>query len=99
MLPIVFLAAISKGYILPIGATLLYLLPMVIAPAYLTGIHPLTSVMGIYLHISDAAASMVRSLMQGALPNTSPLLCSVSLFLISSIFAVASVAALKKQSY
>ena len=99
MLPIVFLAAISKGYILPIGATLLYLLPVIIAPAYLTGIHPLASVMGIYLHISDAAASMVRSLMQGALPDTSPLLCAVSLFLIGTIFAVASVAALKKQSY
>ena len=47
MLPIVFLSALSKGYILPIGATLLYLIPVVIAPAYLTGIHPLASVMGI----------------------------------------------------
>ena len=36
-----------KGYILPIGMTLLYLVPVVIAPAYLTGIHPLASVMGI----------------------------------------------------
>lgn len=34
MLPIVFLATLSKGYILPIGATLLYLVPVVIAPAY-----------------------------------------------------------------
>ena len=39
MLPIVFLSTLSKGYILPIGATLLYLIPVVIAPAYLTGIH------------------------------------------------------------
>ena len=46
MLPIVFLATLSKGYILPIGATLLYLVPVVIAPAYLTGIHPLASVTG-----------------------------------------------------
>ena len=44
MLPIVFLSTLSKGYILPIGATLLYLIPVVIAPAYLTGIHPLASV-------------------------------------------------------
>ena len=59
MLPIVFLSTLSKGYILPIGATLLYLIPVVIAPAYLTGIHPLASVMGIYPHISEAAAAMV----------------------------------------
>ena len=45
MLPIVFLSTLSKGYILPIGATLLYLIPVVIAPAYLTGIHPLASLM------------------------------------------------------
>lgn len=79
MLPIVFLSTLSKGYILPIGATLLYLIPVVIAPAYLTGIHPLASVMGIYPHISEAAAAMVESLMQGVLFNTSPLVCVGSL--------------------
>lgn len=99
MLPIVFLATLSKGYILPIGATLLYLAPVVLAPAYLTGIHPLASVMGIYPHISEAAAAMVKSLMQGILPNTSPLVCAVSLLLTGSVFATASVVALKKQSY
>ena len=99
MLPIVFLSALSKGYILPIGATLLYLIPVVIAPAYLTGIHPLASVMGIYPHISEAAAAMVESLMQGVLFNTSPLVCVGSLLLIGATFAAASVVALKKQSY
>ena len=99
MLPIVFLATLSKGYILPIGMTLLYLVPVVIAPAYLTGIHPLASVMGIYPHISEAAAAMVESLMQGVLPNTSPLVCAGSLLLIGAAFAAASVVALKKQSY
>ena len=79
MLPIVFLSTLSKGYILPIGATLLYLIPVVIAPAYLTGIHPLASVMGIYPHISEAAAAMVESLMQGVLSNTSPLVCVAAL--------------------
>ena len=96
MLPIVFLSALSKGYILPIGATLLYLIPVVIAPAYLTGIHPLASVMGIYPHISEAAAAMVESLMQGVLFNTSPLVCVGSLLLIGATFAAASVVALKK---
>ena len=85
--------------ILPIGATLLYLIPVVIAPAYLTGIHPLASVMGIYPHISEAAAAMVESLMQGVLFNTSPLVCVGSLLLIGATFAAASVVALKKQSY
>ena len=99
MLPIVFLATLSKGYILPIGMALLYLVPVVIAPAYLTGIHPLSSVMGIYAHISDAAAAMVESLMQGVLPGTSPLFCISSLLLIGAAFAAASVVTLKKQSY
>lgn len=99
ILPIVFLSTLSKGYILPIGATLLYLIPVVIAPAYLTGIHPLASVMGIYPHISEAAAAMVESLMQGVLFNTSPLVCVGSLLLIGATFAAASVVALKKQSY
>ena len=93
------LFTLSKGYILPIGATLLYLIPVVIAPAYLTGIHPLASVMGIYPHISEAAAAMVESLMQGVLFNTSPLVCVGSLLLIGATFAAASVVALKKQSY
>lgn len=75
------------------------LIPVVIAPAYLTGIHPLASVMGIYPHISEAAAAMVESLMQGVLFNTSPLVCVGSLLLIGATFAAASVVALKKQSY
>ena len=79
--------------------TLMDLVPVVIAPAYLTGIHPLASVMGIYPHISEAAAAMVESLMQGVLPNTSPLVCAGSLLLIGAAFAAASVVALKKQSY
>ena len=62
-------------------------------------IHPLASVMGIYPHISEAAAAMVESLMQGVLFNTSPLVCVGSLLLIGAIFAAASVVALKKQSY
>lgn len=56
MLPIIFLATLSKGYVLPIGATLLYLVPVVIAPAYLMGLHPLASVMEIYTRFSPAAA-------------------------------------------
>lgn len=99
MLPIVFLATISKGYILPIGATLLYLVPVVLAPACITGVHPLASVMGIYPHISEAAADMVETLMQGVLPNASPLVCAGSLILIGAAFSAASVVVLKQQSY
>ena len=42
MLPIVFMATSSKGYGIPIGATFLYLVPVVIAPAYLMGAPALT---------------------------------------------------------
>ena len=94
-----FVYADMEGYILPIGMALLYLVPVVIAPAYLTGIHPLASVMGIYPHISEAAAAMVESLMQGILPAISPLVCIGPLFLIGAAFATASVVTLKKQSY
>ncbi len=99
LLPIVFLATLSKGYILPIGATLLYLVPVVIAPAHFMGIHPLASVMGIYSHISEATAAMVEILMQGVLPDTSPFICAGSLLLIGAASAAASVMALKKESY
>lgn len=99
MLPIIFLATLSNGYILPIGATLLYLIPVVIAPSYFTGIHPLASVMGIYPHISEAAATMVESLMQGVLPNASLIACATSLILIGIVFAASSIVVLKKQSF
>ena len=85
----------AGGLLVPIAM----LVPVVIAPAYLTGIHPLSSVMGIYAHISDAAAAMVESLMQGVLPGTSPLFCIGSLLLIGAAFAAASVVTLKRQSY
>ena len=99
MLPIIFLATLSNGYILPIGATLLYLIPVVIAPSYFTGIHPLASVMGIYPHISEAAATMVESLMQGVLPNASLIACATSLILIGIVFAASSIVVVKKQSF
>lgn len=99
MLPIIFLATISKGYVLPIGATFLYLVPVVIAPAYLMGLHPLASVMGIYARFSPAAAEMVESWTQGA-PTTATLeLCLISILIVGIISAGASVVALRKQSY
>ncbi len=99
MLPIIFLATLSKGYVLPIGATLLYLVPVVIAPAYLMGLHPLASVMGIYARFSPAAAEMVESWTQGT-PTTAPLeLCLISILIVGIISAGASVLALRKQSY
>lgn len=99
MLPIVFLATLSKGYVLPIGATLLYLVPVVVAPAYLMGIHPLASVMGIYSSLSPAAADMVQSWTQGAAVTISPVICLVSVLVIGAAFAAMSVIALRKQSY
>lgn len=99
MLPIIFLATLSKGYVLPIGATLLYLVPVVIAPAYLMGLHPLASVMEIYTRFSPAAAEMVESWTQGAPTTASLELCLISILIVGIISAGASVIALRKQSY
>ncbi len=99
MLPIIFLSTLSKGYVLPIGATLLYLVPVVIAPSQLMGLHPLASVMGIYPYISSAAAEMVRKITGGAMITASPFICFISLLVIGSISAIVSVLALRKQNY
>lgn len=99
MLPIIFLASLSKGYLLPITATLLYLVPVVIAPSYLMGIHPLASVMGIYSHISSAATEMVVSWIGGSLITIRPIVCIYSLLLISTVFTILSIIVLKKQNY
>ena len=48
---------------------------------------------------AQAEEAILESLMQGVLPNTSPLVCAGSLLLIGAAFAAASVVALKKQSY
>ena len=61
MLPVIFLATLAKGYVLPIGAALLYLVPVVLIPSGIMGLHPLASVMGIYPYISSDAAEMVAS--------------------------------------
>lgn len=99
MLPIIFLATLSKGYVMPIGATLLYLVPVVIAPAYLMGLHPLASIMGIYARFSPAAAEMVESWTQGTPTTVSLELCLISILIVGIISAGASVVALRKQSY
>ena len=99
MLPVVFIATLSKGYVLPISVSLLYLVPVVIAPAYLMGLHPLASVMGIYPHISPAAAAMVGTWTQGGAVTASPAVCLTSLLIIGVASAIISVIALRKQSY
>lgn len=39
MLPVIFLATLAKGYVLPIGAALLYLVPVVLIPSGIMGLH------------------------------------------------------------
>lgn len=99
ILPIIFLATLSKGYVLPIGAALLYLVPVVIAPAYFMGLHPLASVMGIYACLSPAAAEMVGTWTQGATVTASPVFCFTSILIVGIVSAVVSVIVLRKQSY
>ena len=99
LLPIIFLAALSKGYVLPIGATLLYLTPVIIAPSVLMGIHPLASMLGIYAYISDAALEMVETWAYMKITTVSPVSCMLSMLLIGAFSAVLSLVALQKQSY
>ena len=99
MLPIVFMATSSKGYGIPIGATFLYLVPVVIAPAYLMGAHPLASVMGIYSSLSPVSADMVRSWTQGVTVTLSPSLCLISIFTVGIVFTILSIIVLRKRSY
>ena len=99
MLPVIFLATLAKGYVLPIGAALLYLVPVVLIPSGIMGLHPLASVMGIYPYISSDAAEMVKKWAGGIEITISPNICLISLLVIGSISAIASVLALRKQTY
>ena len=94
MLPVIFLATLAKGYVLPIGAALLYLVPVVLIPSGIMGLHPLASVMGIYPYISSDAAEMVKKWAGGIEITISPNICLISLLVIGSISAIVSVLAL-----
>lgn len=88
MLPVIFLATLAKGYVLPIGAALLYLVPVVLIPSGIMGLHPLASVMGIYPYISSDAAEMVKKWAGGIEITISPNICLISLLVIGSISAI-----------
>ena len=89
MLPVIFLATLAKGYVLPV----------VLIPSGIMGLHPLASVMGIYPYISSDAAEMVRKWAGGIEITISPNICLISLLVIGSISAIVSVLALRKQTY
>jgi len=101
MLPIAFLAVLGKSYLLPIGATLLYLFPVIIMPVPLMGIHPLSSALCVYSLSSPTAVDMVYSMSQ-VIEGTSSIpgygLCLISMALVGTISSVLSVIALKKQN-
>lgn len=101
ILPIVFLAVLGqKGYLLPIGATLLYLFPVIILPVPLMGIHPLASALCVYSFSSPRAADMVHSMSQvteGTLAIPGYELCLISMGIVGIISSVLSVIVLKKQ--
>ena len=96
MLPVIFLATLAKGYVLPIGAALLYLVPVVLIPSGIMGLHPLAR---IYPYISSDAAEMVKKWAGGIEITISPNICLISLLVIGSISAIVSVLALRKQTY
>lgn len=101
MLPIIFLAVLGRSYLLPIGATLLYLLPVIVLPAPLMGIHPLASALGIYRLTSPVAADMVASLTQaveGASALSEYWICLTNMTTAGIISIVLSIVALRKQN-
>ncbi len=101
MLPITFLAVLGqKGYLMSIGATLLYLFPVIVLPVPLMGIHPLASALCIYSQSSEASAGMVNSLSQvteRTASSTGYGACLINIVLIGTISSVFSIIALKKQ--
>lgn len=99
MLPVIFLTVLGrKDYILPIAATLLYLVPVILIPSYLMGIHPLASAINIYRVTSPAAAQMVKNLTQGANITANIASSLINMILIGCISAVLSVIALQRRN-
>lgn len=99
ILPIVFLATLSKGYVLPIGATLLYLVPVVIAPGLPHGVAPAGKCNGNICSFIPSRSRNGRNLDAGATVTATPVCCFISILIIGTISAVVSVIVLKKQSY
>ncbi len=103
MLPVVFLAVVGKtSYLLPIGATLLYVFPVIIMSGPLMGIHPLASALCIYGGVSPAASEMVVSLSQvsgGTRVVSGYGTCLTNIIVIAAIASISSVIALKKQNF
>lgn len=100
MAPILLLAVLrSKDYLLPISATLLYLIPVVIAPSYAMEIHPLASALCIYAQSSPFAAEMAATLTQGAQITASPLACCLNIGIIAALCSAAAIFSLKRQTY
>lgn len=103
MLPIIFLAVVAqKGYILPIGATLLYLLPVIVLPVPLMGIHPIASTLRIYSFSSPIARDMVYSLSQ-VTEGTSSIsgfeICLINIVIVGALFSTLSIISLNKQNH
>ena len=100
MAPILLLAVLrSKDYLLPISATLLYLIPVVIAPSYAMEIHPLASALCIYAQSAPFAAEMAATLTQGAQITASPLACCLNIGIIATLCSAAAIFSLKRQTY
>ena len=98
MLPVIFLATLAKGYVLPIGAALLYLVPVVLIPSGIMGLHPL-AVLWEFIPIFHLTQQKWLRNKGGMRITISPNICLISLLVIGSISAIVSVLALRKQTY
>ncbi|MDM5234310.1 ABC transporter permease [Lysinibacillus pakistanensis] len=101
MLPIIVFAVAGKSYLLPIGITLMYILPVIVVPAPLMGLHPLASSLSIYSYSSSVANDMVVRMTQISktmITIPSYTVSIISILAITGLSIVLSLYLLKKQT-
>lgn len=101
ILPIIVFAVKGRSYLLPVGITLMYILPVIILPAPLMGLHPLASSLSIYSYSSSVANDMVIRMTQisetmVSIPSYT--VSIISILAIASMSMILSLYLLKKQT-
>lgn len=99
MLPVIYIATFSKGYILSISMCLIYVGASIFGASTLIPIHPLASLLGAYQNVSSAAKEMVENSIGGYPLNASPFSCLSFIVIIGILFFLLGIKSMKKQNY
>ncbi|BAN61783.1 hypothetical protein ANG_1313 [Streptococcus anginosus subsp. whileyi MAS624] len=99
MLPVIYIATFSKGYILSISMCLIYVGAPIFGASTLIPIHPLASLLGVYQNVSSAAKEMVENSIGGYPLNASPFSCLSFIAIIGILFFLLGIKSMKKQNY